>query len=432
MSGATGRLSVRNDPRTACFYARRTLEHTLTWLFEADRTLASPYKKDLAAMIHEPTLRHLVGPALHAKMEIIRKQGNWAVHKSAPVRSTDSMPVVRELFHVLYWVARRYTRDQSQVPPSALAFDETIIPRPTHGSPHQTSQADLKALADKLAAQDATLAAERAKNASLDAELAKLRAQVAAAKAANEARPDDHDYDEAQTRDLFVDVLLKEAGWALDQPRDRELPVTGMPNGSGAGVVDYVLWGDDGKPLAVVEAKRARRDATAGQQQAKLYADCLEQAYGQRPVIFCTNGYEHWLWDDTAYPPRPVQGFYTKAELHLLVQRRETRRPLVGAEINERIVERHYQKRAIGAVGEAFDEFLVGRSLTKNQLHFIHMLIGHLTQNGMMEIDRLYESPFTEIAPHGPESLFASDDVDRIVSILRSVRATAAPAHEVA
>ncbi|MGN9765228.1 DEAD/DEAH box helicase family protein [Micromonospora sp. SD12] len=343
------------DPRTACFYARRTLEHTLTWLLEADRTLAPPYKKDLAAMIHEPTLRHLVGPALHAKMEIIRKQGNWAVHKSAPVKSTDSLPVVRELFHVLYWVARRYTRDQSQVPPSALAFDETIIPRPAHGSPQQTSQADLKALADKLAAQDATLAAEREKNASLDAELAKLRAQVAAAKAANEARPDDHDYDEAQTRDLFVDVLLKEAGWALDQPRDREFPVIGMPNGSGAGVVDYVLWGDDGKPLAVVEAKRARRDATAGQQQAKLYADCLEQTYGQRPVIFCTNGYEHWLWDDTAYPPRPVQGFYTKAELHLLVQRRETRRPLVGSEINERIVERHYQKRAIGAVGEAFE-----------------------------------------------------------------------------
>ncbi|QGN47558.1 DEAD/DEAH box helicase family protein [Micromonospora sp. WMMD558] len=344
------------DPRTACFYARRALEHTLTWLFQVDGTLAPPYKKDLAGMIHEPTLRHLVGPALNAKMDIIRKQGNWAVHKNAPVRSTDSLPVVRELFHVLYWVARHYTRDQSQVPPSALAFDETLIPRPSHGGgPQQTSQADLKALADKLAAHDAALAAEREKNASLDAELAKLRAQIAAAKAANEARPDDHDYDEAQTRDLFVDVLLKEAGWALDQPRDREFPVSGMPNGTGKGAVDYVLWGDDGKPLAVVEAKRTRRDATVGEQQAKLYADCLQQAYGQRPVIFYTNGYEHWLWDDTAYPPRPVQGFYTKAELQLLVQRRESRRSLIGCDINERIVERHYQKRAILAVGEAFE-----------------------------------------------------------------------------
>ncbi|MET8837082.1 DEAD/DEAH box helicase family protein [Micromonospora sp. NPDC004540] len=343
------------DPRTACFYARRTLEHTLTWLFQVDSTLALPYKKDLAAMVHEPTLRNVVGPGLNAKMDLIRKQGNWAVHKNAPVRSTDSLPVVRELFHVLYWVARHYTRDQSQVPPSALAFDESLIPRPSHGSPQQTSQAQLKALADKLAAQDAALAAEREKNASLDAELAKVRAEIAAAKAANEMRPDDHDYDEAQTRDLFIDVLLKEAGWALDQPRDREFPVTGMPAGTGKGLVDYVLWGDDGRPLAVVEAKRARRDATAAKQQAKLYADCLEQAYGQRPVIFYTNGYERWLWDDTTYPPRQVQGFYTKAELQLMVQRRQTRRPLHQMKINGDIVERHYQWRAIRAIGEAFE-----------------------------------------------------------------------------
>ena len=95
-----------------------------------------------------------------------------------------------------------------------------------------------------------------------------------------------------------------------------------MPNGEGRGFVDYVLWGDDGKPLALVEAKRTRRDPRVGQQQAKLYADCLEAQFGQRPVIFYSNGYEHWLWDDAHYPPRPVQGFYKKAELELLIQRR--------------------------------------------------------------------------------------------------------------
>ena len=84
------------------------------------------------------------------------------------------------------------------------------------------------------------------------------------------------------------------------------------------------------------------------------------------------------------------------------------------------------------AATEAFDEFLVGRTLTRNQIHFIHLIIGHLPQNGAMEIGRLYESPFIEIAPHGPESLFAADDVDRIDEILKSVRATAAPVGEVA
>ena len=144
----------------------------------------------------------------------------------------------------------------------------------------------------------------RRQRAALEAELAALRAEVAAAKAANAAVTDTHDYDEAATRDAFIDLLLNEAGWPLDKPQDREFPVSGMPNNTGDGFVDYVLWGDDGKPLGLVEAKRTRRDARVGQQQAKLYADCLEKQFGQRPVIFYTNGYEHWLWDDTRYPPR--------------------------------------------------------------------------------------------------------------------------------
>ncbi|MEJ7707577.1 MAG: DEAD/DEAH box helicase family protein [Nocardioidaceae bacterium] len=105
----------------------------------------------------------------------------------------------------------------------------------------------------------------------------------------------------------------------------------------------------------MVEAKRTSKDPAVGQQQAKLYADCLEQMTGRRPVIFFTNGYEHWLWDDAGgYPPRQVQGFYTKEELELLLQRRTTRLPLAGTTIDNAIVERHYQQRAIRAVDEAF------------------------------------------------------------------------------
>ena len=165
--------------------------------------------------------------------------------------------------------------------------------------------------------RDESLAALLADKTALDEELKRLRAEVAAAKQAAAAQPDTHDYSEAETRDYFIDLLLKEAGWPLDQARDREFEVSGMPNEQGKGFVDYVLWGDDGKPLGLVEAKRTRRDARVGQQQAKLYADCLERQFGQRPVIFYSNGYEHWIWDDTRYPPRAVQGFYKKAELEL-------------------------------------------------------------------------------------------------------------------
>ena len=203
--------------------------------------------------------------------------------------------------------------------------------------------------------RDEKLTSLLADKSTLDEELMRLRAEVAEAKQAAAAQPDTHDYSEAETRDYFIDLLLKEAGWPLDQPRDREFEVAGMPNNQGKGFVDYVLWGDDGKPLGLVEAKRTRRDPRVGQQQAKLYADCLEQQFGQRPVIFYSNGYEHWLWDDANYPPRQVQGFYKKAELELLIQRRTTRKPLAEATIDSSIVERHYQTRAIRRIAEAFE-----------------------------------------------------------------------------
>ena len=104
----------------------------------------------------------------------------------------------------------------------------------------------------------------------------------------------------------------------------------------------------------MVEAKKTTVDPAVGQQQAKLYADCLETMHGQRPVIFYTNGYETRLWDDLAYPPRPVAGFYKKDELASLIIRRAQRAPLDVSQVKNAIVERYYQKRAIGSIGEQF------------------------------------------------------------------------------
>ena len=128
-----------------------------------------------------------------------------------------------------------------------------------------------------------------------------------------------------------------------------------MPTTSGQGFVDYVLRGADHKPLALAEAKRTRKDARIGQQQAKLYADCLEAQYGQRPIIFYTNGYDHWIWDDTCQPPRPIQGFLKRDELGLMIQRRTTHKPLAPEDIDGTIVGRPYQHRAIRRVTEAFE-----------------------------------------------------------------------------
>lgn len=343
---------AQGDARAACFYARRTLELAVAWMYKHDPALKLPYQDNLSALLHEPSFKTTAGEAVFNKARVITTLGNHAVHSPRAVSTQDAITAVRELFHVSYWFARSYGRVGRPAP--GLSFDAKALPVSTPVAKQTAEQ--LQKLESALRERDEKLSALLADKASLDQELKRLRAEVEAAKKAAIAQPDTHDYSEAQTRDAFIDLLLKEAGWALDQSRDREFEVAGMPNNQGKGFVDYVLWGDDGKPLAVVEAKRTKRDAREGRQQAKLYADCLEQQYGQRPVIFYTNGYEHWLWDDGNYPPRQVQGFYKKSELELLIQRRGSRKPLAQAQVNLDIVERYYQTRAIRRIAEAFEQ----------------------------------------------------------------------------
>ncbi|MEJ7760057.1 MAG: DEAD/DEAH box helicase family protein [Gemmatimonadaceae bacterium] len=351
-SATKAEAAVHADPRTACFYSRRALELAVAWVYKHDPALKLPYQDNLSALIHDPTFKQAAGEAVFSKARVINSLGNRAVHSHRAIPTDDALVAVRELFHVAYWLGRTYGRVARPAP--GLVFDANALPRAT-AAPRQTAE-QLLQLETALRERDEKLAALLADKSTLDEELTRLRAEVAAARKSATAQPDAHDYSEAETRDYFIDLLLKEAGWPLDQPRDREFEIAGMPNNKGKGFVDYVLWGDDGKPLGLVEAKRTRRDARAGQQQAKLYADCLEKQFGQRPLIFYSNGYDHWLWDDANYPPRAVQGFYKKAELELVIQRRTSRKPLAGADINPTIVERFYQTRGIRRIAESFEQ----------------------------------------------------------------------------
>ncbi|MDZ4347648.1 MAG: DEAD/DEAH box helicase family protein [Candidatus Binatia bacterium] len=350
---------VNSDARSSCFHARRALELAVHWLYKHDAALKLPYQDHLSALIHAPSFRNAVGPAIFAKIKLVKDLGNLAVHSHKPVRQLDALTAAKELFHIMFWLARTYARGAK--PADGLCFNPDLLPK-SSSVPAQTLE-QLQKLESQLRERDEKLSQLLSGKKALDDELQRLRIEVAETKQQNSARADDHDYSEAETRDYFIDLLLKEAGWALADPQDREFPVTGMPNNTGEGFVDYVLWGDDGKPLGLVEAKRTKRDSRVGQQQAKLYADCLEKQFGQRPVIFYSNGYDHWMWDGLSYPPRPVQGFYKKAELELLIQRREARKGLADARIDESIVERYYQSRAIRRVGEAFERDLDRKAL---------------------------------------------------------------------
>ena len=286
------------------------------------------------------------------------------MHDTRPVISGPRPTTLRELFHICYWLARTYAKGAKPAGRARLSGRRSAK---TTRSGHHPRRMQKLAQRFRTDGPRRTRQAEAARPRTEQARAPagggdhRLRDEIAAVRKANEAAPDTHDYDEAQTRDAFIDLLLHEAGWPLDQPRDREYPVTGHAEQAGEGFVDYVLWGDDGKPLALVEAKRTKRDARVGQQQAKLYADCLEKAVRAAARHLLHQRLRHWLWDDVRYPPRAVQGFLKKDELELLHQRRTAPEVLNATDVDPTIVERYYQTRAIRRIGEAFEQDISAR-----------------------------------------------------------------------
>lgn len=171
------------------------------------------------------------------------------------------------------------------------------------------------------------------------------------------------DFTESETRKVYIDKDLEDAGWKVSTTNGVVLPNTacievkleGMPNSEGYGYADYILFDDDNKPLAVVEAKKTSVDIVAGSQQAKLYADCIERKWGVRPVIYYTNGYEIMMVDGAGYPARRVFGFYSKDELHSLIVRRELRE-IADTRVDRNISDRPFIQQAATAVCENYNK----------------------------------------------------------------------------
>ena len=363
---------VQSDPRAAVMRARHALEQLVLWLYDNDNSLRMPaYDKALNTLLTQPDFHRLVPPYVFDKMRLIQRMGNQAVHSMRPVSRADAMGLVRELFHTLFWLARTYTRasdpkqmaadwDEQRVPflvPAEEAIQltrEQLKKQETQFQSKLDAQlAELQQREQAMSAQAVTLAEREATLAALNAELAQRRKELAQARAAAIAIPDHHDYDEADTRLKLIDVLLHEAGWEHGKSLGVEVTIPGMPNRHDQGAADYVLWGADGKPAAVVEAKRTLRDPEQGRQQAKLYADGLEQQHQQRPLIYYSNGHRTFFWDDRHAPPREVQGFHTRDELALYLQRRKLAQDPRQLEVNAAIAGRPYQLRAIRAMIEA-------------------------------------------------------------------------------
>jgi type I restriction enzyme, R subunit len=345
-------------PRASCFYARFTLEQAVLWLYDNDAYLQPPYDNNLGALIHEQTFKDNLKPGLFPKVRAIHKVGNLAAHSSSQITTKDSLRIVEDLFHFLYWLWRYYSVRSPLAPLTKggieIVFNRNLIPHPEAQT--DLSREQLVELEVKLSQADEMKQIALNRQQQTENELNALKQEIAALKQQNEAIADCHDYHEADTRRYLLDILLQEAGWNLNHPDSTEYEVKGMPNNTGKGYVDYVLWGDDGKPLGLIEAKRTSSSPTKGKQQAKLYADCLEKKFNQRPIIFYSNGYNHWIWDDCTYPPREIPNFLQQDELERLIFRRSNRKSLDLVIPKPEIVGRTYQLEALKRITESFDQ----------------------------------------------------------------------------
>lgn len=318
------------DPEKSTINARRALEWLVRTLYEL-KNIEVAERTSLYTLIDGEPFKQFIGDErLMMAVHYIRKAGNSGAHLGE-VTKKQSFFALLNLHNVV-----GASLVKLRVFDSFPVFDKTLIPtspeihiepaKKPEPTPAFVESVDMEQVAD------------------------------------TPAEPHALDISEAETRKYFIDIMLEEAGWQVLDKEDVAMPlkagieieVSGMPNNEGKGYADYVLYGSNGKPLAVVEAKRTTASPEKGKHQAELYADCLEKQYGVRPVIYYTNGYRTQVIDGLGYPPRTVYGYHTAEELELLIQRRG-RSSITDLHIKDEITNRDYQKMAIRSVCERFN-----------------------------------------------------------------------------
>lgn len=328
---------------TCSILCRRALELGVKWLYANDNDLTIPYQDNLSALVHDITFKNIIDEKLLKQIEYIIKLGNFAVHNNKKISREEAILSLKYLYNFMQWIAYCYSDNFEE-----KEFDESILQTQ---SVNVLAVKEKESLYEELEKKDKKLEETRKENAELRAKLTEKRALKE-----ENYNFEVKDISEYETRKKYIDLELKLAGWDFETNITEELKLSGMPNAHQEGYADYVLFGKNGLPLAVVEAKRTSVDPRVGQNQAKLYADCIENEYHQRPVIYYTNGFEIYMWDDMNYTPRKVAGFYTQDELQLLINRRNSRQSLEHIFVDDKITNREYQLEAIKSVCETFEE----------------------------------------------------------------------------
>lgn len=346
---------AHSDPASSLIKQRGFVEQVVILIYQLFR-LRPPYSDNLNDLLNEEAFRQAVPEVVQNKLHAVRKAGNIAAHPRRPITPQMSLPILAELFDIAHWFHIIDGGDRDAVPKYAAPPPQVDSSAKTKDALEKLRLAEAKYEATLVQLQKETEARLAAERAATDhaTELASIKAEGQKVAALLE-------FSEETTRHRLIDQALLAAGWNVgengkntEQVR-QEVRLAAMPTPSGDGFADYVLYGDDGKPLAVIEAKKTARDARVGGEQARQYATCLEKETGVRPVIFFTNGVDIFLWDDAqGYPYRKVYGFYSKDSLEYLVHQRTNKKPLATIDPNLAIANRMYQLEAVKRVCERF------------------------------------------------------------------------------
>ena len=319
------------DSEACVINCRRAMEFAVKWMYSVDSDLVMPYQDTLISLMSDESFRDIVGTDIWRRMDFIRRTANNAAHSSNKKISSEQAELCLEnLFVFLDFVAYCYGDNYEEG-----QFDQALLNQEPVAIAPVVPDVDLEQLINE--------------NKTLKKELTARREEQQ-----QTYTPKPLDLSEYKTRKIYIDSMLTDAGWIEGHNWINEVELEGMPNQSGLGYADYVLYGDDGRPLAVIEAKRTCVDVSKGRQQAKLYADLLEKKYHRRPVIFLTNGFDTRITDNL-YPERKCATVYSKRDLEKLFNLQTMRTSLAHVMVNKTIAGRYYQENAIKAVCEAFD-----------------------------------------------------------------------------
>ncbi|BDD88888.1 DEAD/DEAH box helicase family protein [Desulfofustis limnaeus] len=346
-----------SDSSSALIKLRMFCENLANELYRIHK-LIKPYQPKLFELLDEDAFKAAIPPVVLDKFHIIRLDGNKAAH-GQPTTSKMALSCLQEAWDLARWLYISYAKGK-------LEECETFY-LPAKESEKELLTKQQTAAQQKIAEQEQKLEElleqvnlYRAKAEAIE----QPPEQLQLFKASGQSVANILNFNEAETRSRLIDKRLVDAGWNVGHKGKKteevgqEVEVLHQASETGKGYADYVLWDDNGKPLAVIEAKKTVVDAVKGRNQAKYYADGLEKQHQQRPVIFYTNGYDIFIWDDAQkYPPRQIDGYYSKDSLKYLVNyQRKEKQLLEHIHINPSITDRDYQQEAIRRCTEKFSK----------------------------------------------------------------------------